>query len=775
MYQHLKFARVVHDTERHRKRGRQPEPPPDPKAFGELLQRKFVDAKSEIAKDIEGFDSRRLVKIVLAPGHAMPELERFGVQIVSQEDKTVVLAFASEEGLREFERRLATLAQTGAVERKDILFAIQDFDRWRPEDRTGPALGREGLPVTEVVVLDVELWPSESRDKRERCLESFKDWAKGLDVETLDTVLQPSLVMARVRAPHSKVDFLLNHRDVRTVDLPPRVGVTVATIQTDVNVFPEVKSPPADAPAVVVLDSGLTTGHPLIGPAVGDAQEFIPSNPNSSPSGHGTLTAGVALYGDVEACIRSKQFVPELRLFSGKVFADDGSDQAEFVEKAVEKSVRHFSEEYGCRVFNLSYGDLNKVYDGRRVRGLAYTLDRLARELNVLFVVPTGNLPENLLPENPLREYPEYLFSEDARLLDPAPALNVLTVGGIAAKEATRSAQRYFNRIEDIPVAKISEPSPFTRTGFSVGDAIKPDFVEEAGNWAMNPRAQGRPKIQGLGVVSFASEPLQGAFKEAVGTSFAAPALAHKAAKLAGRFRELSVDAIRALLAVHARWPEGTRMRFNEGDTRENRDKILRVVGYGKVEDDALYESTDGVVTLFTEDSIEKDRHHFYELPIPDDFWSPGRRNREIGVALAYRPEVRTTRLDYRRSKLSFAFVTEASLEAVTRAFQSNRAKTEVISERGTNRLISSESRNPATLQLSRWTFKTPLKDQKCFVVVTRRDANWSDDATDELERYALAIVIRDPQKDSSVNLYERIQTILQMRNRESERIRIRG
>jgi hypothetical protein len=200
MYQHLKFARVVHDTERHRKRGRQPEPPPDPKAFGELLQRKFVDAKSEIVKDIEGFDSRRLVKIVLAPGHAMPELERFGVQIVSQEDKTVVLAFASEEGLREFERRLATLAQTGAVKRQDILFAIQDFDRWTPEDRKGPALRREGIPAQEVIVLDVELWPSELADQRKQCLESFKNWLQRLGIEALDTVFQPSLVMVRVRA-----------------------------------------------------------------------------------------------------------------------------------------------------------------------------------------------------------------------------------------------------------------------------------------------------------------------------------------------------------------------------------------------------------------------------------------------------------------------------------------------------------------------------------------------------------------------------------------------
>jgi hypothetical protein len=120
-----------------------------------------------------------------------------------------------------------------------------------------------------------------------------------------------------------------------------------------------------------------------------------------------------------------------LRLFSGKVFEDDEQkNHTEFVEKAVEKAVRDLHEQYGCKVFNLSYGDQNKVYDGRHVRGLAYTLDRLTRELGVLFVVPTGNLQSYQLPQDAREQYPNYLFEENARLLDPATALNALTVGG---------------------------------------------------------------------------------------------------------------------------------------------------------------------------------------------------------------------------------------------------------------------------------------------------------------------------------------------------------
>src|SRR5690606_22788357 len=134
-----------------------------------------------------------------------------------------------------------------------------------------------------------------------------------------------------------------------------------------------------------------------------------------------------------------------------------------FVEKAVEEAVRDLHEQYGCKVFNLSYGDLNKVYDGRHVRGLAYTLDRLTRELGVLFVVPAGNLLPSLLPADARASYPDYLFEEYARLLDPATALNALTVGGISLFEATRDAQRHPDKIDDHTLARANQPFPLTR------------------------------------------------------------------------------------------------------------------------------------------------------------------------------------------------------------------------------------------------------------------------------------------------------------------------
>ena len=112
--------------------------------------------------------------------------------------------------------------------------------------------------------------------------------------------------------------------------------------------------------------------------------------------------------------IPSVRVAPEFRAQLEQVLHEDESLSA-FVEAAV----RDLHDQYGCRVFNFSYGDLNKIYDGRHVRGFAYTLDRLTRELGVLFVVPTGNLHPSELPDNSQDVYPNTSFLNHRAYLIP--------------------------------------------------------------------------------------------------------------------------------------------------------------------------------------------------------------------------------------------------------------------------------------------------------------------------------------------------------------------
>lgn len=775
-YDHLRFSREITLTDRYRRRSFGGPRPEDPRAHGETLRLSLRSARSAAQQyDISGYDDRLLIKIQLREGVSVPELNAIpGVEIVSQEDKSVILAFADHAGLGEFESRLSSLAVDGRTTRADLLYALQSFDHWTPLDRTGAALRHYGYPDSDTFILDVELWPQERSDKRNAMLSSFLATILQAGLERLDDLKQPSLVMVRLRCNRQQAEnILLCHRDVRTVDLPPRHGVAIELLYTDINEVPAPPVPPANAPGIAVLDTGLNTGHPVLASAVGDAQGYVAPHREAydeGPHWHGTFVGGLATYGNFAECLRSRQFIPQLRLFSGKVFTNNGDDQTEFVEKAVEEAVRDLHTQYGCKVFNLSYGDLNKVYDGRHVRGLAYTLDRLTRELGVLFVVPTGNLGilEDL-PTDPLSIYPNYLLESNARLIDPAPALNALTVGGLSLNVASHSARQYPNTIEERPIAQEFQPFPLTRCGPSVNGAIKPDVVEHAGNLAIM-RGTDRAHHAGMGIISAGGDFTGGRpFVEDIGTSYAAPQVAHRAALLLRELPAASANLLRALIAAHARWPLACKELFNEANSAEGKARLLQVIGYGCVDDNALFRSLEQIVTLVAEDRIQNDKCHFFELPIPDSFWSRGNRLREITVSFCYSPDIRTTRLDYRMSKLWYTLVVAPDLNTVAQSFRRNRE--EGLGERSTGRWISNTARKSSTLQLSRWVFKRPIDHgERLFVVVTRQDSPWGSVA-DQEEFYALVAVIDD--RENSANLYAQVRSQLEARIQERARARI--
>ena len=254
-------------------------------------------------------------------------------------------------------------------------------------------------------------------------------------------------------------------------------------------------------------------------------------------------------------------------------------------------------------------------------------------------------------------------------------------------------------------------------------------------------------------------------FAEDSGTSFAAPRVANAAAHLLKEYPDASVDLWRALLVAHARTPSACSELF-AGD-----DNALRnVTGYGLVDRSALYRSLEDCVTLLAEDTIENQRHQFSELLVPTEFWSPGRREREITVALAYRPLVPTTRIDYRAAAISFKLVQAGSLDEVVDRFNAavDIKDTTRIQKRQTGRRFSERLRSRGTVQAATWTFKQPssaLRDTSWFIVVTRNDPPWGANHSSKFESYALAVSIahrsaQEPRLYTSIvaRLRERIQ-----------------
>ena len=165
---------------------------------------------------------------------------------------------------------------------------------------------------------------------------------------------------------------------MRSVDLPPNFALERSIVFQDIQKIPEIQAPPTQAPSVVVLDSGIAEGHPLLKAAVGEAKSFLPDEGPHDENGHGTHVAGLALYGDFEKHLRAGTFTPTLRLYSGRILDKRNENATGFVEKQIEEAVRYFVKEHGCKVFNLSFGDANKHYMGGHLKGLSVKNTKLS-------------------------------------------------------------------------------------------------------------------------------------------------------------------------------------------------------------------------------------------------------------------------------------------------------------------------------------------------------------------------------------------------------------
>lgn len=746
--------------------------PDDIRGHGRRLQQKLASAKEQAAGDIGGFDERRLFRFSVQKGTSLDYFNlrslSLDIEFVSQEGDSVIIGFVSDIALAEFESRLTSLASTGEVTNKDVFYALKSVDGWNPEDRKGWALKKQGFPTSDAFLLDVELWPLEDNyQERGQEHEMFETWLTREGIEKKDQVKQPGLTLYRVRCNAGQAGQLLRYRDVRSVDLPPSFGLEQSLIFQDIQRFPVVDSPATNAPGVVVLDSGLVAGHPLLGAAVGDAQSFLPGEGASDEHGHGTHVAGLALYGDFEASLRTGYFVPILRLFSGRILDKNNENSTEFIENHIAEAVYYFVERYQCRIFNLSYGDRNKPYLGGHMRGLSFTLDSLSRKFGVLFVVSAGNhirgddSPEGL---DWKKQYPDYLLKDAWKIIEPAPALNVLTVGSLARHDRTFNSQRYPLDPAEIPISQPDQPSPFTRTGYSVDGAIKPELMAHGGNWAINTRGGANRLLDrghGLGVISTNREFAGGnLFSVDCGTSMAAPQVAHLAASILKEHPDASANLLRALLCANAVIPEASQALIDSDKNFKN------ICGYGQVDMTVLHRSLENAVTLIANGAIENKRHHFYDIPVPDDFISKGKCLREISVALAYAPAVRSTRIKYRATRIEFRLVTASDLSHVTRMFNKATEKGKNIPEMKTA-AVGLQIRNKGTVQADTWKFKIFRKDSKLmenrlFVVVTRNDFLWGEPLCATEEGYSLVVCLRD-RKNEEARLYTQIKTQLQL------------
>lgn len=785
---HIVFEKINIEKPRHKYAAPRRKPARDNVQYGAALdesvvviQRDFVQVAQEQPPN---FDPAFIFRLQVEPGQYIDEDEwrRSNLTVLSVEKDGVVVLFSPDQ-LAEFQRRIAEYGQAVGEGRKlpsyNWLASITTtMSLWGPEDRRGRKLRQVDIAPLEHYSLDVELWHYGTRDECRDRMAQLREFVIQSGGRFLDNYIGSSLSLARVNVSGTILNQLLQVGLVKIVDRPPSPDLIVGQLQllkTRLDDFrTPAAAPPDDAPHICIVDSGINRGHPMLGPAIGYTQS-IPADAGDGldQNGHGTMVAGIALYGDVKQCIDSLNFEPQLHLYSARVTnADNLFDDERLIVNQMQETIETFHQTYGCRVFNVSLGDPRLVYEGGKPSPWAYILDTLARDLDVVIVVSAGNLPVLALggdeAHRTLTEYPAYLLNPEARIIEPATAANVLTVGALAHTNLSHLMTRYPNDPAIRCIADIDQPSPFTRSGPGVGNAIKPEVCDYGGNVTWDGRGNRTLSHDPeTGIISLNFKHLDRLFATHVGTSFSTPRVTHLAGLILKHYPNASANLIRALIANAARIPAGMDNIF------QNEDDLLRVSGYGQPDPERALYSTDSYVTLIAEDEIPLDGLHLYEIPIPEEFQHAGGQRR-ITVSLAFDPPVRHTRQDYLGLKLKFRLLRGLTTERIIEWYAERPANANPDAIPGRHNCIMSPSpqrREGGTLQKA--VFKATLNqvftsyEGDRFHLLITSQSGWATPTDFPQQCYALAVTL---EHLTDIELYN----VLQQRVILRERVRVR-
>ena len=802
-------------------RRRHPAPPAPPpqrirSQFGPALSAKLTALETEAQQaihEVPSIQPHLIFRIPLAKGAVVDSISKLlrdvGLIPVSIEPDRAVIAFRNDVDLAEFQAAIKHYIRgpginktTGAQYKstKWDLFQYIEPDGlrlWSPEDRIGHRLkgligaSAQAIVASDRYILDVELWHRGTRDLASASLQELRDLLLSSG-DTNDKILDhfegDYLCLARFSASGATLARVLELDVVAEVELPPRPSLNAASaMQLTARDFPPTTSPESDGPILCIVDSGIASNHPLIARNVADTAAVMSTTTIAGDEhGHGTIVGGLAVFGSIRACLETGVFSSPIKLLSVRVLdRNNRFDEEQLVINQIEAAIMKFyGEPHHCRVFNLSIGSSSPAFvDGiERQTVWAESLDIIARELKVLLVVSAGNFNEIFglgtdAAEKILKEYPTYLLAQAARLNDPATSSIAITVGSLAENEIT--ALRHGIGANDIikPIAKVNHPSPFTRLGHGVNGAIKPEFVEYGGNAVFTGTGSFRKIVHepGTAVMSFSNQPLKQLFAFDVGTSLAAPLVArtaaitwHRTAQMLGR--QPGPNLIRSILASAATVPEEVTALF------DNKGDAFRVAGYGRIDPECAFTSSDRRVTLVAEGSVAVDKFAVYAVPITDDFLkATGKKC--IRVALAFDPPVRRRRMDYLGVDLNFQMIRGKSLSEVIAAFQSVGPDEEAEraipypynipfepKRRSTN---DGYRRDASTLQMGEFEFqKDASKYGNTYWLIVRSQRKWAPVEIDKQD-YAVAVVLRAEAAD----LYNSVSLRLQQRTRVRARV----
>lgn len=686
MYDHLSLPQFIGELERRRQRGRGgynlPKGRVKEQFYEEVVReadqisRSFSDLKEKYNGKInpnliyrisvnQSVDYDSFEEILNAMGG-------ISVLSVAENRQGYWVVFSNDTELKSFKDKLAQYSGVVKDGHKYSFFdAIDGIEDIPIEDKIGLNLERNPLQVGEVDYLDIELWRIED-EKIEQLIaelkDTYNDWNK---FRICDQLITNSFALFRVKISYDILNEIIQLKEIARVDRPfiPIFKLSDYFSQ-DVGDL-QILSPHDDAVGVLIVDSGITSNHPLLEKAVGSEENFQEVEKELQDKvGHGTSVAGVAIYGDIKSKLNSQKFNPSNWLFSAKVMYGKEDfhgnleavyDEDKLFENQLNRAIRSFldNEYYKIKVVNISFGNSTQTMGEKNNRQfpLASLLDDLAYEYkDVVFVVSAGNSdPRNAFEEleEIIEGYPNYLVeNENFRIINPATSALSLTTGSIA-QEVTISKQSLDSHKSNIytPIAQQDEPSPFTRTGFGINGMLKPELVHYGGNIILKKEFGRIIEDVGGKLPLLSNNPTRRLFDFDIGTSFSAPMVTQLLGEIANKFPEKSANFLKNLL-IQSTNP--TEVEGFSGTDSYRRKSTYKVQGYGKPNYEKAISSFDNRVVLLDEGVIGLNKVQIYNFDC-DPLFFETKGYKRISVALTFDPVTRMTRGDsYLGNRMEF-------------------------------------------------------------------------------------------------------------------------
>lgn len=683
-----------------------------------------------------GIEPRLLLVLELGAHIDAGEFRKAGMRVVDSSDQKFVVAFSDDPQLTDFRRRLDAFIGGVPEGRQSEPYAqffdaINNIRQFEPEDRVTSELkaliNNSGNSTLRV---DIECWHPGDSGSAQKYAREVEVGIESIGGRVADTLFNDSVGLLLLRA-YIPAQWIMDVADLDVIarmDVLPQPALSIPQLfNLTADELPEVQAPDANSPIVGVVDSGVASGHDLIGAAV-LASDAIGTgiDEDQDEHGHGTMVASLLLYGDVqESVARGQSVQPICRIVSARVLdANNEFPVGALWESDLSRAIEWCAKQ-GAKIINLSIGDKRYPFSPPKQLRAAAIVDDLARRLGLVIVVAAGNSnPRRYhideMNESVTHEYPKMLLDSDTTgVLDPGTSVLSLTVGGLveASASGTQSGSETLRRV---PMGKRGWPSPITRKGPGPGQAVKPELVEHSGTLGFEDGNLIANDAE-LGVVGARAQ-VGRLLCWDIGTSYAVPLVSRVAAAVTGRFPKSTAEQIRALVLLSAE-----RVPFADNLKGANADKLeaeRALVGYGRPSTDRAIKPTGHRALLVAEDRIPINGVHIYEIPIPSTFQVSGGR-RGLDVALAYSPPTRVQRLDYMASRMEFLVVKGLSLEEVAQTFSkvgSEDAST--LSELGSKHVVlepSMRTRSRGANQLGRKVFHIRLdlsKDNPMLLIV---------------------------------------------------------